>query len=111
MSRIGKKPIPVPDGTEVNVNGQSVRVKGQHGELTLDVHPRISVSFDEDAREVRVNRPNDQRQNRALHGLTRALIGNMVQGVNEPFVRKLEIVGVGYQASLSGRSALRTPSR
>lgn len=103
MSRIGKKPIAVAEGTEVSIDSGVVRVKGKHGELTIEPHPNMEVVWDGDAREVLVKRPNDQRQNRALHGLTRALIANMVQGVQEPFVQKLEIQGVGYQASLNGR--------
>jgi large subunit ribosomal protein L6 len=71
--------------------------------LTLVCHPNISVEFDSGAKELRVNRPNDDRQNRALHGLTRSLIANMVQGVAEPFEKRLEIVGVGYNASVNGK--------
>lgn len=103
MSRIGKKPIPVADGVEVNTNDGTVKVKGKHGELSFEHHPNIGVAYDGDAKEIRVTRPDDQRQNRALHGLTRALIANMVAGVQQPFVRKLEIQGVGYQASLNGK--------
>ncbi|TWT57117.1 50S ribosomal protein L6 [Thalassoglobus neptunius] len=103
MSRIGKKPIPVADGVDVTIDSGSVRVKGKHGELALEPHPSMNVVWDGDAREIRVERPNEQRQSRALHGLTRALIANMVAGVQEPFVRKLEIQGVGYQATLNGK--------
>ncbi len=98
MSRIGKQPIPVPAGVDVTVEGVVVRVKGTHGELSLEHHPSMSVEVDGDAKEVRVVRPNDGRENRALHGLTRSLINNMVAGVIEPFVKLLEIHGVGYQA-------------
>ncbi|NOX53043.1 MAG: 50S ribosomal protein L6 [Planctomycetes bacterium] len=103
MSRIGRKPIPVPDGVEVKIDGNRVTVKGKHGELSLQHHPNMTVVYDEQAREIRVSRPDDQRQNRALHGLTRALINNMVQGVHQPFEKRLEIVGVGYQAFLNGK--------
>lgn len=103
MSRIGRKPIPVAAGVDVAVTDGTIRVKGQHGELKLDWHPSMQVVWDDQAREIRVERPNDHRQNRALHGLTRALIANMVQGVQQPFERRLEIQGVGYQASLSGK--------
>lgn len=103
MSRIGKKPIPVADGVDVAIDGGTVRVKGKHGELSFDHHPLMNVVWDGDAREIRVERPNEQRQSRALHGLTRALVANMVAGVQEPFVRKLEIQGVGYQATLNGK--------
>jgi large subunit ribosomal protein L6 len=102
MSRIGKQPIPVPSGVDVAVEGAVVRVKGAHGELSLDYHPNMSVEVDGDAKEVRVVRPDDSRQNRALHGLTRSLINNMVAGVIEPFVKQLDIHGVGYQAIIEG---------
>lgn len=103
MSRIGKKPVPVPAGVEVKVDGGSITVKGKQGELSFTYHPAMTVEFDSEAKEVNVTRPDDERQNRALHGLTRALIANMVQGVETPFVKKLEIQGVGYQASLNGQ--------
>lgn len=102
MSRIGKQPVVIPDGVDVTVSGNRVTVKGKHGELSHDAHPRMSVAYDADKREVNVSRPDDQRENRALHGLTRSLINNMVTGVQEPFVKRLEVVGVGYQASMSG---------
>lgn len=102
MSRIGKKPVSVADGTDVSVSGGVVSVSGKHGKLEFEYHPNMDVVWDSEKREIQVNRPDDQRQNRALHGLTRALIANMVQGVQEPFVRKLEIQGVGYQATLNG---------
>lgn len=103
MSRIGKKPVPVADGVDVSVNNGTIQVKGKNGDLSFAWHPNMAVAYDTDAREITVERPNDQRQNRALHGLTRALIANMVQGVQEPFVQQLEIQGVGYQASLQGQ--------
>ena len=103
MSRIGKKPIPVASGVEVAISDGTIQVKGKNGELSFEWHPNVSVDWDTDAREIRVTRPNDQPQNRALHGLTRALIANMVQGVQEYFERQLEIQGVGYQATLAGQ--------
>lgn len=102
MSRIGKKPIPVPDKVEVKVANGSVSVKGPSGDLSFTFHRNMNVEFDGDAKEVRVTRPDDSRQNRALHGLTRSLINNMVTGVTTPFEKKLEIVGVGYNAKLNG---------
>ncbi len=102
MSRIGKQPVVAPSGVDVVVTGNRVAVKGPHGELSHEAHPRMNVSYDADSREVRVARPDDERDSRALHGLTRSLINNMVIGVQEPFVKRLEVVGVGYQASLSG---------
>jgi large subunit ribosomal protein L6 len=104
MSRIGKKPVPVPAGIDVTVNEQLVKVKGPKGELTLNAHPAMTVEFDGAAREIKVGRPDDARQNRALHGLTRALVANMVEGVVKPFEKKLEIQGVGYQATLQGKT-------
>ena len=103
MSRIGKKPIPVADGIDVTLAQGAVKVKGANGELSHTWHPSMDVEWDADAREIRVSRPDDQRQNRALHGLTRALIANMVQGVQTPFEKRLEIQGVGYQATLQGK--------
>jgi large subunit ribosomal protein L6 len=104
MSRIGKKPVEVPAGVTVTLNGPQLTVKGKHGELKLTCHPRVSVASEEGGRRLVVTRPDDTRESRALHGLTRALINNMVQGVNTPWEKKLEIVGVGYQASLSGKT-------
>ena len=104
MSRIGKKPVPVAAGIDVSVNEQLVKVKGPKGELTLNAHPAMTVDFDAAAREIKVTRPDDARQKRALHGLTRALIANMVEGVAKPFEKKLEIQGVGYQATLAGKN-------
>ena len=103
MSRIGKKPVAVHTGVEIKVDGGTITVKGKQGELKFTYHPAMSVEFDSEANEVNVIRPDDERKNRALHGLTRALIANMVQGVETPFVKKLEIQGVGYQASLNGQ--------
>ncbi len=104
MSRIGKKPVVVPAGVTVQVADGKVSVKGKHGELSMAWHPKMSVTFDAAAKELHVERPDDVRESRALHGLTRALINNMVQGVATPWEKKLEIVGVGYQASLSGKT-------
>jgi large subunit ribosomal protein L6 len=102
MSRIGKKPVPVPDAVAVTLEGDVVKVKGPKGELTFTRPAGIVVEFDKNAKEVRVNRPDDSRQSRALHGMTRAMINNMVNGVQKPFEKKLEIQGVGYNAALAG---------
>lgn len=102
MSRIGKKPVPVPNGVSVEIQDGVVKVKGPKGELAFNRPPGITVEFDQAAREIRVDRPNDQRQNRALHGMARAMLNNMVAGVQKPFEKKLEIQGVGYNAQLSG---------
>ena len=100
MSRIGKQPIPIPSGVEVSVDGTVVRVKGPKGELSLDHHPAVAIEVDDEPKQLRVTRPDDSRSNRALHGLTRSLINNMVTGVVTPFEKQLEIHGVGYQAVL-----------
>ena len=104
MSRIGKKPIPLPVGVDVRIEGGEITVKGKNGEIPFTYHPEMSVDFDQQANEIRVNRPSDQKQHRALHGLTRSLISNMVQGVTKHFERRLEIVGVGYQPILEGKT-------
>ncbi len=100
MSRIGLKPIAIPAGVDFSINGNTVTVKGPNGALTLDKHPNITVSVD--GSEVNVARPNDNKENRALHGLTRSLIANMVEGVTTGFKKVLEVNGVGYRVQLQG---------
>lgn len=100
MSRIGKLPVEIPKGVEFALKGQTASAKGPKGNLSLDIHPEIEVKF-EDGR-VTVHRPSDQPRHRALHGLTRSLLANMVQGVDEGFSKTLEIVGVGYRADMKG---------
>jgi large subunit ribosomal protein L6 len=100
MSRIGKKPIPIPSGVDVSIADGHVAVKGPRGSLELDAPEGIVVSREGD--EVIVTRPDDERHHRALHGLTRSLVNNMVVGVSDGFVRELEIVGVGYRATAQG---------
>lgn len=102
MSRIGKLPVPVAPGVEIRLSNGEINVKGPHGELSHRPHEAMLIEWDDAAREVRVLRPNDSSESRALHGMTRALIANMVRGVQEPFQKTLEIQGVGYQASLNG---------
>ena len=101
MARIGKKPIPVPQGVSVEINKNEVKVKGPKGELSRTFSPDISVVLQDS--EIAVSRPTDQRHHRALHGLTRALLNNMVVGVSDGFAKELEIVGVGYRAALKGK--------
>lgn len=96
MSRIGRKPLPVPKGVEVTIDGQTVTVKGPKGTLVQRVHSEMRVRLENG--DVLVERPSDARQHRALHGLTRALLGNMVQGVTQGYFRQLELHGVGYKA-------------
>ena len=100
MSRVGKQPIPIPSGVEVTIDGRRVTVKGPNGVLEHDVPGDITVTRDGD--QLVVTRPNDERTNRALHGLTRSLVNNMVLGVSQGFTRELEIVGVGYRAQAQG---------
>src|SRR5215472_6744223 len=104
MSRIGKKPVPLPAGVTAKVDGGTLSIKGAQGDLRLKFHSAMRVQVDEKARQIVVARPDDEPGNRALHGLTRSLINNMVQGVVTAFEKKLEIIGVGYQASVSGKT-------
>lgn len=104
MSRIGKKPIPVPKGVTIDLNGQDINLKGPKGELSFRVHPDISVA-QEDGNLV-VTRPSDERQHRALHGLTRALVANMVKGVSEGYTRQLTVTGVGYNGEVKNQKLI-----
>lgn len=101
MSRIGKQPVTIPAGVEVKIDGHIVNVKGPKGELTREFNPMMTIKQEGD--EITVTRPDDSREARSLHGLTRTLIHNMVVGVSEGFSKKLELVGVGYRASLKGK--------
>ncbi|GAS87027.1 50S ribosomal protein L6 [Mycolicibacterium brisbanense] len=101
MSRIGKQPVPVPAGVDVTIDGQNVSVKGPKGTLALDVAEPIAVSRNDDGAIV-VARPDDERRNRSLHGLSRTLIANLVTGVTEGYTRKMEIFGVGYRVVAKG---------
>lgn len=101
MSRIGRKPIVVPAGVEVKVDGSTVTVKGPKGTLSGTYNSNMGIALE--GNEVIVTRPNDERENRALHGLTRTLIANMVEGVNVGFTKALEIVGIGYRATMQGK--------
>jgi large subunit ribosomal protein L6 len=100
MSRVGNKPVDLPDGVNVEIDGHAVTVKGTKGELNRQFNERIG--FDLDNGVVTVTRPDDTRESRALHGLSRALLANMVTGVSDGFRKELEIQGVGYRASLKG---------
>ena len=101
MSRIGLKPIPVPAGVEVSIDGHEVRVRGPKGQVSNRIPSRIQATVEDG--QVVVKRPTEQTRDKALHGLARTLVANMVQGVTEGFSRRLEIVGVGYRAEGSGR--------
>ena len=102
MSRIGKQPIPIPQGVNVKVNADVISVEGPKGKLAQRVPPGLSASVDQT--QLLITRENDERQMRALHGLTRALAANMVAGVKNGFERRLEIVGIGYRAQLQGKA-------
>ena len=104
MSRIGRNPVPVPSGVNVAIDGRSVTVKGPRGSLSHEVAGEITVRQDGDV--LLVERPDDERRNRSLHGLTRTLVNNMVVGVTAGFTKDLEIVGVGYRATPRGPSTI-----
>jgi large subunit ribosomal protein L6 len=106
MSRIGKQPISLPAGVKAQVADGKVRVEGPKGKLELAFHRNMKVQLED--KTIRVNRPDDERQNRALHGLTRSLIANMVEGVTKGFEKRLKIEGIGYQARLEKKSLVLT---
>ena len=100
MSRVGKKPIEIPAGVTVNLNGNVVTVKGPKGELTRTFNPDIEIKVEENI--INVSRPSESKEHRALHGTTRALLSNMVVGVSKGFEKALELIGVGYRAQKQG---------
>ncbi|TFH42033.1 MAG: 50S ribosomal protein L6 [Lysobacterales bacterium] len=102
MSRIGKMPVPVPSAVDVTIEGSTVTVKGPKGKMTREFNSGMAITLKDGA--VLVERPNDERHNKALHGLTRALINNMVVGVTEGYSKTLEIRGTGYRAELQGKT-------
>jgi len=104
MSRIGKKPIAIPKGVEVRLEGDQLRIKGPKGQLSINVHPHVKLDIGGDSISVSV--VGETREARSIHGLFRVLIDNMVTGVTKRFERVLEIVGVGYRAELKGRTAV-----
>ncbi len=106
MSRIGRKPITVPAGVEVKIDGSTVTVKGPKGTLTQTFRPEISIKLE--GSEIVVTRPNDDKTMRSLHGLTRTLVANMVHGVTEEFSKELEINGIGYRAAKQGKQLVMT---
>lgn len=100
MSRIGKQPVPIPNGVQVQVDNGTVRVKGPKGELQRKIHPEMKVETADG--QIWVRRPSDSKEHKSLHGLTRTLVANMVKGVTEGYVKELEIRGVGYRAAKQG---------
>ena len=104
MSRIGRMPIPLPQGVEVKIKGSEVSVKGPKGELSRCFNPAIAISLNDGT--ITVSRPSDNRTHRSLHGLTRSLLANMVEGVSKGFQKDLELVGVGYRAQMVGEKVV-----
>jgi large subunit ribosomal protein L6 len=104
MSRIGKKPVVIPNGVKFNLSDSVLKVTGPKGELQMSIHPNMSVTVENE--ELVVKRPDDFKVNKALHGLTRALIQNMIIGVTEEYKKVLDIVGVGYRAEMKGKNLL-----
>lgn len=102
MSRVGKNPVVIPDKTKIEINGSHVTVTGPGGTLERDIHPDMSVAIE--GSKLLVTRPSDQKKHRALHGLTRALINNMVEGVSKGFSRELTVIGVGYRMELKDKA-------
>jgi len=106
MSRIGKQPIPIPSGVTVSVDGSTVRVKGPKGEMVQSFRPEMKIAVEDGM--VVIDRPSDAKEDRALHGLTRALVANMVEGVTKGYRKALELVGVGYKAEKRGKTLVLT---
>ena len=106
MSRIGRKPINIPAGVEVKIDGSCVTVKGPKGTLSQTFQPSMNIAVE--GAEIVVTRPNDEKQNRALHGLTRTLINNMIIGVTQGYQKALDVVGVGYRAQMQGKNLVLT---
>ncbi len=103
MSRIGKQPVPVPSGVKVQVDRHTVKVEGPKGKLDWTFDRDLAVTVDEQAKVIRVERPSDSRRHKSLHGLTRSLIANMVQGVTEGYERGMELYGTGYSVNVQGK--------
>ncbi len=104
MSRVGKRPIAIPDGVSVNAKGNTLTVKGSKGELERRFHPSMKIKVADN--EVVLERPDDSKESKALHGLSRSLIQNMITGVSESYKKTLEIVGVGYRVEMKGKNLL-----
>jgi large subunit ribosomal protein L6 len=104
MSRIGKQPVLLPAGVKVSKAGKGWQVEGPKGKTSFTPHPDMGIVVDDKAKQIRVERPSDSKKHRELHGLTRALLNNMVKGVVDPYEKKLELTGVGYQAKVEGKN-------
>src|ERR1700677_4971622 len=108
MSRIGKQPVAIPGGVKVQVADGKVRVDGPKGKLEFSPHTAMQIQHDDKAKTIVITRPNDERANRSLHGLTRTLIANMVEGVTKGYEKKLKIEGIGYQARMNKKAVVLT---
>ena len=108
MSRIGKKPVKVPQGVKVELKSNLVKISGSSSSLSLDIRPEVKVSYDSEIQEIKVQRHSDERFHRALHGTVRALIANMIEGVTKGFSRSLQIYGTGYGVKEQGKDLLVT---
>jgi large subunit ribosomal protein L6 len=108
MSRIGKQPVAIPGGVKVQVADGTVKVEGPKGKLELAPHPNMRVTFDAEKKVIQVERPDDDRLNRSLHGLTRSLVNNMVEGVTKGYEKRLKIEGIGYQARMDKKAVVLT---
>ncbi|HHY59878.1 MAG TPA: 50S ribosomal protein L6 [Clostridia bacterium] len=106
MSRIGRAPITIPAGVEVSLDGNTIRVKGPKGQLERTLHPDMQVTIE--GNQILVSRPSDEKKHKSLHGLTRTLVNNMVEGVTKGFSKNLELVGVGYRAAKQGNKLVLT---
>jgi large subunit ribosomal protein L6 len=106
MSRIGKQPIVYPANVKVNISGRTVKVEGPKGKLEFTHHPLVNVDHDGGAKKIEIRRSNDERFSRSLHGLTRALINNMVEGVTKGYEKRLVVEGIGYQARMTGKTLI-----
>lgn len=104
MSRIGRQPIVIPAGVKVNVAGSTIKVEGPKGKLEMTAHPNMKVSLEDGGKVIKVARPDDDRLNRSLHGLTRSLVNNMIVGVTKGYEKKLKVEGIGYQARLDKKA-------
>ena len=108
MSRIGRQPVAIPGGVKIQIADGKVRVEGPKGKLEFAPHPNMTVEHDATAKTLKITRPNDERANRSLHGLTRSLISNMVEGVTKGYEKKLKIEGIGYQARMDKKALVLT---
>ncbi|MEE2936201.1 MAG: 50S ribosomal protein L6 [Planctomycetota bacterium] len=102
MSRIGNKPVPIADGAKVAISGRTIEIEGPKGKLSYEHRPEVKVAVDDDNKTLVISRSDEERASREFHGLTRALIANMVEGVTKGYEKRLEIVGVGYLAAIQG---------